>query len=108
MEPVGGGTRVPGVGALLLQALDTYIDLRLQNIFICGHGPTAGFLPPTWQGGGRVGNRKTHKDKGTLLGRRSPWGGAVHTQVSRQKHPRASLCQELGTPKQRTESLPSV
>ena len=101
--------RVPGVGALLLQALDTYIDRRLQNIFICGHGPTAGFLPPTWQGGGRVGDRKTHQGQGHTAGKTVTMaGGAVHTQVSRHKHPRASLCQELGTPKQRTESLPSV
>lgn len=61
VEPVAGGMRVPGVGALLLRAVDTHTGRRLQNISICGHGPTAGFLPPARQGGGRVGNRKTRQ-----------------------------------------------
>lgn len=97
MGAVGGGLRVPGVGTLLLWALATDIDRCLQNTFICGHGLMAGSLPPTWQGGGDVGRRKTRQSQGHTAGKMV---GGVHTQVSLHKHPRASLCQELGTPKQ--------
>lgn len=66
---VGGGLRVPGIGALLLWALATDIDRCLQNTFICGHGLMAGSLPPTWQGGGDVGRRKTRQSQGHTAGK---------------------------------------
>ena len=98
---MGGGMRVPGVGALLLQALDTYIDRRLQNIFICGHGPTAGFLPPTWQGGGHVGDRKTRQGQGHTAGKTVTMAGGRFTPRSLAINTPEHLCARNWGPQNR-------